>query len=155
MRAISVLVIHPELRFRTEAGRLTRAAAHPVFFAADAEGAREVLEGHPSIRVVAVAEEAGGRRLLESLTAGREGTSGFVLDVAESRGPARAGLDRRLADAVREQELLRERRLRELFTARWRRRASRAAARLAAERLERLLDVVPAHAGAGVEEVRP
>lgn len=151
MHALSALVIHPDSRFRTDAGRLTRGAEHAVFFAAGAAEARELLDGRPGLRVVAVSAPAGGAGLAAELRAERPDLTLLVLDEAESRAPARSGLDGRLGEALSRLQLERERRVGELLTRRWRQAAARAAARLAAERLSRFQSPIAAAAG----EVRP
>ena len=135
MRACSVLLIHPDARFRTRAGGLMRRSLHPTFLAADARAARALIEEHPSVTLVAVAEEAGGAELLAELCTRRSSLSGFVLSGEESESPSAAGLDHRLTRLLDEAELRRERRLRELMDRRLGRRIARAADRVAGERV--------------------
>jgi len=138
MRACSALLIHPDVRFRTRAGGLMRRSLHPIFLAADADAARALMEKHPSVALVAVAEQAGGEELLAELCSRRSSVSGFVLSNEESVGPSAAGLDLHLNRLLDEAELRRDRRLRDLIGRRTRVRLARAAARLAGERVEAL-----------------
>ena len=151
MRAQSALVVHPDASFRIAVGRLTRQGEHAIFFARDAAEARELLDGRPSLRVVAVAPEAGGDALAAELCVDRPGLSVLVLSDDEAAAPARCGFVRRLEEALLELDVERERRVGEVLARCWRLRASRAAERLAAERLSRLAPVPVAAGG----EVRP
>lgn len=138
MRACSALIVHPDARFRTRVGGLMRRSLHPIFFASDAPAASAVVEEHPSISLVAVAQESGGEALLAELRGRRANLLGFVLSMAESSEPGRAGLEGRLNRMLDEAELSREQRLRDLIDRRMRRRISRAADRLAGERMTSL-----------------
>lgn len=134
IRIASALLVHPDSRFRTNIGQLTRSGRNPVFLAADAEEARRLMDEHPSVRVVAVAPSAGGRRLLESLVARRPGATGLLISDEEEREAVGTGLDRRIVLALDALELRRERRLHELLNERMRARAASTARRLSSER---------------------
>jgi DNA-binding NtrC family response regulator len=137
MTAISCLLVHPEARFRTEAGRRLRRESFPAFLAADAAEALELLAEHPAIAVVAAPAGSAGAEVLARIRSRRPSLATLALGEQETADPAGEGLARLVREAVEARRTERDLRLGSLIHERMRRRLRRLAARLDEERLAR------------------